>query len=146
MYHHTTTESLYHLHVVKISWTPTLAGVSYQFGFFCFSICLQCKISGSTVFSNFFPHKVSHHKVRKLMGPSFWKKFRLAWLGGFKRSQSKVFRVFAKILIHLDMLFYFSTKAPMFFWRIAKTICLQKIWFLSYDPKTSKNKSEYRIL
>ena len=98
MYHHTATESLYHLHGVKISWTPTLAGVSYQFGFFCFSVCLQCKISGSTVFSNFFPHKVSHHKVRKVMGPNFWKTFRLAWLGGFKRSQTKVFRVFAKFL------------------------------------------------
>ena len=71
MYHHTATESLYRLHGVKISWTPTLAGVSYQFGFFCFSVCLQCKISGSTVFSNFFPHKVSHHKVRKVMGPNF---------------------------------------------------------------------------
>ena len=28
----------------EISWTPTLAGVSYQFGFVPFPICLQCKI------------------------------------------------------------------------------------------------------
>ena len=66
MYHHTANESLHHLHGVKISGTPTLAGVSYQFGFIRFSIWLQCKISESSVFSIFFPHKVSHHKVRKV--------------------------------------------------------------------------------
>ena len=67
MYNHTATESQYRLCGVKISWTPTLAGVSYQIGFIRFSICLQCKISGSSVFSIFFPHKVSHHKVRKVL-------------------------------------------------------------------------------
>ena len=41
MYHHTATESLHHLRGAKISRTPTLAGVSYQFGFIRFSICLQ---------------------------------------------------------------------------------------------------------
>ena len=54
-YHHTATESLYQLCVAKISWTPTLAGVSWQFGFVRFLICLQCKISGSSVFSIFSP-------------------------------------------------------------------------------------------
>ena len=52
-YHHTRTESLYRLCDEKISWTPTLAGVSYQFDFVRFPICLQCKISGSSVFSIF---------------------------------------------------------------------------------------------
>ena len=50
-YHHTATESLYHLCAAKINWTLTLAGVSYRFGFFHFPICLQCKISGSSVVS-----------------------------------------------------------------------------------------------
>ena len=69
-HHHTATESLYRLRGAKSSWTPSLAGVSYQFGFNCFFICLQCKISGSSVFS-IFPHKVSHHKVRKVMDSRF---------------------------------------------------------------------------
>ena len=62
MYHHNAIESLHRLR----GWTPTLAELSYQLGFICFSICLQCKISGSSVFSIFFPHKLSHHKVRKV--------------------------------------------------------------------------------
>ena len=69
-YHHTATESLYQLCGAKISWTPTLAGVSQQFGFVRFPICLQCKISGSSVFS-IFSHEVSHHKVRKKTDPNF---------------------------------------------------------------------------
>ena len=36
--HHTATEILHHLCIAKISWTPALAGVSYQFGFNHFSI------------------------------------------------------------------------------------------------------------
>ena len=40
-YHHAATESLYRLCGEKICRTPTLAGVSYQFGFVIFSICLQ---------------------------------------------------------------------------------------------------------
>ena len=56
-YHHTAaTESLYRLCHEKISWKPTLAGVPYQFGFGPFPICLQCKISGSSV-SSIFPMK-----------------------------------------------------------------------------------------
>ena len=69
-YHHTATESLYQLCGAKISWTPTLAGVSQQFSFVRFPICLQCKISGSSVFS-IFSHEVSHHKVRKKTDPNF---------------------------------------------------------------------------
>ena len=34
----TEAESLHHLCIAKISWTPALAGVSYQFGFNHFSI------------------------------------------------------------------------------------------------------------
>ena len=54
-YHYTAVEDLYRLFDAKINWTPSLAGVSYQFGFVRFPICLQCKISGSSVFSVFFP-------------------------------------------------------------------------------------------
>ena len=97
MYYHNATESLYCLRGVKDSWTPNLAEVLYQFGLICFSICLQCKICRSSVFL-FFPHKVSNHKVRKVMDPSFWKKYRSARLGGLKKSQSKVFKVLAKML------------------------------------------------
>ena len=69
-HHHTATDSLYRLCDEKISWTPILAGVSYQFGFVSFPICLQCKISASSVFSIFF-HEVSHPKVRKVTDPNF---------------------------------------------------------------------------
>ena len=72
-YYHTATESLYRLCGEKISWAPTLAGVSYQFGFVPFPICLECKISGSSVFS-IFSHEVSHRKVREKMDSNFCKK------------------------------------------------------------------------
>ena len=86
IYHHTATEGLYRLCVAKVSWTSMLAEVPYQFGFVCSSICMQCKISESSVFS-FFSHEVSHHKVRKVIDSSFWKK-RSRWvsLGGLKKS------------------------------------------------------------
>ena len=61
------------LHGAKSSWTPTIAGVSYKFGFVHFCICLQCKISGSSAFSIFF-HKVLHPKVRKVTDKVFEKK------------------------------------------------------------------------
>ena len=70
-YHHTATESLYCICGAKISWTPTSAGVSYHLSFVRFPICLQGKISGSSVFSIFFPHEVSHHNVRKVTDPNF---------------------------------------------------------------------------
>ena len=61
-YHHTAaTESLYRLCHEKISWKPTLAGVSYQFGFVPFLICLQCKISGS---SDFFIFPMRFHIIK----------------------------------------------------------------------------------
>ena len=69
-YHHIATEYLYRLCNEKISWTPTLAGVPYQFGFVPFPIGLQCKISGSSVFS-IFSHEVLHHKVRKVTDSNF---------------------------------------------------------------------------
>ena len=82
-YHHTATESLYRLCVEKISWALTLAGVSYQFGFIHFRICLQCKISGSSVFSIFFPWSFTF-QVSKWRIPIFANKFKWAWLGGLK--------------------------------------------------------------
>ena len=42
-YLHTATERQYSLCGEKISWAPTIAGVSYQFGFTPFPICLKCK-------------------------------------------------------------------------------------------------------
>ena len=73
MYHHTATESLHRLRGAKVSWTSTLAGVSYQFGLIWFSICLQCKITGSSIFSIFLPHNVSHHNVKKVWSQLFKK-------------------------------------------------------------------------
>ena len=55
MYRHTATENLHRLNGAKISRPPSLARVSYQFDFIRFSICLQCKISGSSICSIFFP-------------------------------------------------------------------------------------------
>ena len=79
-YHHTATEYLYRLCDAKINWTPTSAGVSCQFGFVRFLICLQCKISGLSVFS-IFSHEVPHHKVRKVTDPNFLKQVQMgfAW-------------------------------------------------------------------
>ena len=57
MYYHAATKSLNCLCGAKISWSLTLEGVSYQFGFICFSICPQGKISRSSVFFNFVPMK-----------------------------------------------------------------------------------------
>ena len=57
MYYHAATKSLFCLCGAKISWSLTLEGVSYQFGFICFSICPQGKISGSSVFFDFVPMK-----------------------------------------------------------------------------------------
>ena len=51
--YHTATENLHRLRGAKISWRPTLEGVSDQFGFIRFSVCLQCKISESSVFFYF---------------------------------------------------------------------------------------------
>ena len=81
-YHHTATEDLYHLFSEKISWVPTFAGVSYQFGFVPFLIFLEWKISRSSVFS-FFSHEVSR-KVRKVTDSNFTNKFKWVWLGGHK--------------------------------------------------------------
>ena len=36
------------------------------------------------------------------------------------------------------MLFYLSAKMAKFFYFFAKAKCLQKIWFMSYSPKISK--------
>ena len=68
-YHHTT-ESLYRLCDAKINRTPTLAGVSYQFGFVRFPFCLQSRISGSSAFF-ISSHEVSHGKVRKVTHTNF---------------------------------------------------------------------------
>ena len=141
MYHHTATESLYFLHGLKISWTPTLARVSYQFTFIYFSTCLQCKISGSSVFSIFFPHKVSHHNLRIIWSQFLKKTSNRLDLESFKKSQSKVFRVLAKIL-SIEIHFFSSAwKCQYFFWLFVKTTYLQKIWFLSYGRKTWKNQN-----
>ena len=66
MYHHTATESLHCLCGAKISWTLTLPGVSCQFRFFHFFHLSPMQDLLIISFSIFFPHKVSHHKVRKI--------------------------------------------------------------------------------
>ena len=70
IYYYTATENPYFLRGAKTHWTPTLAEVSYKFGFLHFAIRLQCKISRSLVFSFFF-HKVLNHKMKKVTDPSF---------------------------------------------------------------------------
>ena len=134
--HHTATESLHHLCIAKISWTPALAGVSYQFGFNHFSIWLQCKISGSSVFSVFFPHKVSHHKVRKVWSKFLKKASDAPCLVGLKSPKLRFLGFWQKS--YPFRYAFFSTKVPMFFWLFAKTTCLEKTWFLIYGPKTWK--------
>ena len=79
--------------------TIIMQRVSYQFVFIRFSICLQCKISESSVFSIFFPHKVSYHKVRKVWSQFFKKtsdRLGLEKKAYLKKPQSKDFRVLEK--------------------------------------------------
>ena len=137
MYHHTATESLYCLCGAKIGWTPTLAGVSYQFCFIRFSICLQCKISWSSVFSTFFPHNVSHHKVRKF-DPSLWEKSsdRLD-LEGLKTPKVR-FLGFSRKSYPFRYAFLLQHERVYVFMTFCKNNMFTKIWFLSYGPKTWK--------
>ena len=126
MYHHTA--SLYRQRSAKVSWTPTLAGVSYQFGFIhVFIVCNARSLDHQ--FFLFFLCKVSHPKVRIVMDPSFWKKLQIGlacpkvrFLEFWKKSYS--FR-------YTSSLQYRSAKKKYFFWRFTKTACLQKMWFLS---------------
>ena len=96
--------------VQKISWILTLAGVSYQFGFVSFPICLQCKISESSVFFYFFPMKF-HIILRKKTDPNFENKFRWAWLRELKSPYGIVLRILTKVL-SIKIL---HRKVPMFF-------------------------------
>ena len=102
---------VYIIYVVqKISWILTLAGVSYQFGFVSFPICLQYKISGSSVFFYFFPMKF-HIILRKKTDPNFENKFRWAWLRELKSPYGIVLRILTKVL-SIKIL---HRKVPMFF-------------------------------
>ena len=96
-YHHPATESLYRLCDEKISCTLTLAWVPYQFGFAPFPICLQCKISGSSV-SSIFSHEVSY-QIKKSDRSQFLK-ISSDGLGleSLKVSKVRFFRILAKIL------------------------------------------------
>ena len=99
----------------KISWTLVLAGVSYQFGFVSFPICLQCKISGSSVFFCFFPMKF-HIILRKKTDPNFENKFRWAWLRELKSPYGIVLRILTKVLSKKIL----HRKVPMFFFYFLK--------------------------
>ena len=53
--------------------------------------------------------------------------------------KNEVSKVLAKILsTQIYMLFWFNKKVPKVFSHFARTTCLEKIWFLSYGPKTSR--------
>ena len=89
----------------------------------------------------FFLCKVSHPNVRIVMDPSFWKKLQIGlacpkvrFLEFWKKSYS--FR-------YTSSLQYRSAKKKYFFWRFTKTACLQKMWFLSYGPKTSNQNAGF---
>ena len=66
--------------VEKTSWIPTLADVSYKFGFVRISIHLQCKISRSSVLSVLF-HKTLRDNTKTKWAPVFLKivKIDLVW-------------------------------------------------------------------
>ena len=150
MYNHAATESLHLLRGAKISWTPTLSGVSYQFGFNRFSICLQFKISKSSVFSIFFPHKASHHKVRKVwsqflkktsdrLGLDDLKSPKVRFLG-FCRQNTYPFR-YAFLIQHESQCFLFFLtfyKNNMF----AKNLVLD-LW--SKNLKTNQNAGFFKL-
>ena len=128
MYHHSATESQYCLHGAKTSWTPIIAEVSYKFGFVYLFICLQYKISSSSIFFLIFYHEVRPHKVIKWRILVFEKTF----MGseGSKLPQKR-FWGFSKSLIHSDIyVFCFTMKVSMVFWPFGKS--------LVYGPKTSK--------
>ena len=74
MYNYTVTDSPYCLHGAKTSWTPTLAKVSYKFGFVYLFIYLQCKIWIISFLLIFFD-EVRHRKVRKWHNSVFRKTF-----------------------------------------------------------------------
>ena len=73
-YLHTATERQYSLCGEKISWAPTIAGVSYQFGFTPFLICLKCKISGSSGFFYFLEAVAWRCSVKKARPATLLKK------------------------------------------------------------------------
>ena len=147
MYHHTANESLHHLHGVKISGTPTLAGVSYQFGFIRFSIWLQCKISESSVFSIFFPHKVSHHKVRKVWSQFFKKTSDRLDLEGLKCPKVR-FLGFWQKSYPFRYAFLIQHESANVFWTFCKNKMFAKI--LVYDSwsktlKTNQNAGFFKL-
>ena len=120
-------------------------GVSNQFGFIRSSICLQCKISGSSAFSIFFPNKISHHQERKV-----WSQFlknTSDWLGweGLKSPKVRLLG-FWQNLIHLDICFFnLARKCQCFFDFLQKQhVCkISGSWFMVQKPE---NKSDCRIL
>ena len=148
-YHHTATESLYHLFGAKISWTPTLAGVSYQFGFVPFPIPLQCKICGSSVFSIFFSWSFTSWS-KKSDGSQFLK-ISSDGLGleGLKVPKVRVLEFWQKFY-PFRYAFLFQHEVPMAFLYFlhcffGKTTCLQKSgsWIIF---QKLQNKSEFWIL
>ena len=69
-------------------------------------------------------------KVRYLDQPIF---YRRAWLGGLKK-----FLGFWKKFYPFRFAFLLQYESANAFFIFAKTTCSQKIWFLRYGPKTSK--------
>ena len=125
------------------SWAPTLAEVPHKFGFVHLPICLQCKISGSSVFSDFF-HEGRHDKVRKVTDPGFWEKIQMG-SEGWKSPKDEVFRVLAKILSIQICFFASLRKCQWSFNFLQKQHVWEKspFWVMVQKPQ---DQSECRIL
>ena len=111
MYHSTATESPYCLRGAKTNWTPTLARVFYKFGYVRFSI------------------------DPRLVDPSFWKKFRLSWLGGLKKFKKwpKIWFIYCKV-VHQEKSYFHE------YWDFLHTTYLYHIFPNNFDKNIFCNK------
>ena len=112
--------------------------MSYKFGSFVFLSVFNARSLHHQVFLIFF-HNVRHHKVRRMMNPSFWKKVQMGLKGSksCKNGQKMRFlRFFQKSYPFRYVSFCFSTKSTNVVLTFCKKTCLEKIWFSSYGPST----------
>ena len=88
-----------------------------------------------------FSHEVSHHNVRKVTHPNFCKYVRGLGLEGLKAPKIRFLGIWQKSY-PFRYAYFLQHKVPIFFCTFCQSNMFSKIWFLSYDPKTS----ECRIL